>query len=186
MTTQTDFTELDLPESTEDSDLQSQEVSIQVEKLSERQRQITAHIHIPQAVEKVWQILTDYETLPDFIPSLAKSCRIDHPDGGIRLEQVGAQKLLNINFCARVILDVEEIFPQFIKFQMVEGDFKGFKGHWQLEPYSLADNQGTNLCYMIQVWPKLTMPISIIERRLHKDMQVNLLAVRQRVCNLVN
>ncbi|MBD2136580.1 SRPBCC family protein [Anabaena sp. FACHB-1237] len=159
---------------------EANDVEIIVKKLSHRERQIIAKIKIPHPMEKVWQILTDYESLPDFIPNLAQSRLLDHPDGGIRLEQVGSEKLLNFKFCARVVLDLQELFPQLIKFNMVEGDFKSFTGNWCLEPYCTNDEQGTTLCYTIQLLPKLSMPISIIERRLKKDLQTNLLAIRQR------
>jgi len=159
-------------------------VAVQIEKIAERQRQISATIHIPYPVERIWQVLTDYEALVDFIPNLAKSRLLEHPNGGIRLEQVGSQRLLNFNFCARVVLDLEEYFPKQITFCMVEGDFKGFSGTWNLEPQYLNGIMGTNLCYTIQVWPKLTMPVTIIERRLSKDLQLNLLAIYQRVTQL--
>ncbi|ABA24054.1 cyclase/dehydrase [Trichormus variabilis ATCC 29413] len=161
-------------------------VEIQVEKIADRQRQITARVQIPQPVEQVWQVLTNYEALADFIPNLAKSSLLEHPNGGIRLEQVGSQRLLNFKFCARVVLDLEEYFPKEINFQMVEGDFKGFSGNWCLQPYALGDVIGTDLCYTIQVWPKLTMPITIIERRLSQDLRSNLLAIYQRVECLAN
>ena len=188
MTTENNTTGLDFPTQTENPELETNldfdPVTIQVEKLAERQREITARVQIPHPIEKVWKILTNYEALPEFIPNLAKSSLLSHPDGGIRVEQVGSQKLLNFKFCARVVLDLEETFPQTIKFQMVEGDFKGFSGCWQLEPYALGIEQGTILCYTIQVWPKRTMPIGIIEKRLSKDLQVNLLAIRQRAMEL--
>ncbi|AFZ31886.1 SRPBCC family protein [Gloeocapsa sp. BRSZ] len=158
-----------------------QTVEVQTERLAERYRRISARIHIPHAIEQVWQVLTDYETLADFIPNLARSQRLEHPKGGIRLEQVGTQRLLNFNFSARVILDLEEKFPQKIDFQMIEGDFKDFSGSWCLEPCFLAERAGTNLEYIVCVLPKRTMPVSIIERRLSKDMQTNLVAIRQRV-----
>jgi hypothetical protein len=79
-----------------EENLDTNEVAIQVDKLSDRQRQISATIQIPQPVEKVWQILTDYESLPDFIPNLAKSTLLEHPNGGIRLEQIGRASLLNL------------------------------------------------------------------------------------------
>jgi ribosome-associated toxin RatA of RatAB toxin-antitoxin module len=156
-------------------------VAVQVDKIADRQRQITAKIQIPHPVETVWQVLTDYEALAEFIPSLAKSRLLEHPQGGIRLEQIGSQRLLNFNFCARVVFDLEEYFPKEINFRMVEGDFKGFTGSWCLEPYSLGELMGTNLCYTIQVWPKLTMPVAIIEPRLTKDIRSNLLAIYHRV-----
>ncbi|MEH2391910.1 MAG: SRPBCC family protein [Nostoc sp.] len=161
-------------------------VEIQIEKIAERQRQISAKVQIPQPVELIWKVLTDYEALPDFLPNLAKSRLIEHPNGGIRLEQVGSQRLLNFNFWARAVLDLEECFPKEINFRMVEGDFKGFSGSWCLEPYSLGEYVGTNLYYTIQVWPKLTMPVGIIENRLSKDLRLNLLAIYQRVEELAN
>ncbi|MEH2236527.1 SRPBCC family protein [Nostoc sp.] len=161
-------------------------VEIQIEKIGERQRQISAKVQIPQPVEQIWKVLTDYEALPDFLPNLAKSRLIEHPNGGIRLEQVGSQRLLNFNFSARVILDLEEYFPKEINFRMVEGDFKGFSGSWCLEPYSFGEYIGTNLCYTIQVWPKLTMPVRIIENRLSQDLRLNLLAIHQRVEKLAS
>lgn len=161
-----------------------QTVEVQTARLAERQRQISARIHIPHSIEQVWQVLTDYETLADFIPNLAHSRRLEHPTGGIRLEQVGTQRLLNFNFSARVILDLEETPPQQIRFQMVEGDFKDFAGGWYLEPISSTQPTQTQLQYVVRVLPKRTMPIAIIERRLSKDMQINLLAIRQRVTEL--
>ncbi|MBD2614892.1 MAG: cyclase [Nostoc sp. GBBB01] len=187
---------LDFQRSTDDTNLEADlpadalallaQVEVQIEKLAQRQRQISAKIQIPQPVEQIWKVLTDYEALADFIPNLAKSRLIEHPDGGIRLEQIGSQRLLNFNFCARVVLDLEEYFPKEINFRMVEGDFKGFSGTWCLEPYSLGEQIGTNLCYTIQVWPKLTMPVSIIENRLSKDLRFNLLAIYQRVEELAS
>jgi ribosome-associated toxin RatA of RatAB toxin-antitoxin module len=161
-------------------------VEVQIQKTAERQRQISAKVQIPQPVEKIWRVLTDYEALPDFLPNLAKSRIIEHPNGGIRLEQIGSQRLLNFKFSARVVLDLEECFPKEINFRMVEGDFKGFSGSWCLEPYSLGECLGTNLCYTIQVWPKLTMPVGIIENRLSKDLRLNLVAIHQRVEELAS
>lgn len=161
-----------------------QDVKVQTEAVAERQRQITAKIQISHPVEQVWQVLTNYESLADFIPNLAQSRLLDHPKGGIRLEQVGSQRFLRLNFSARVVLDLDEKFPYEINFNMVEGDLKAFFGSWQLKPYSLSGESGTNLYYTVRVWPKRTMPVAIIERRLASDLQLNLLAIRQRVDEL--
>lgn len=167
---------------TQADDLQA--VEVEIERIAERHRQITASLQISQPVEQVWKVLTDYEALADFIPNLTKSRLLEHPQGGIRLEQVGAQRFLRLNFCARVVLDLEEYFHKQINFRMVEGDFKDFSGSWLLEPYSLGEQIGTYLCYTVKIWPKRTMPIAIIERRISDDMRLNLLAIRQRVLQI--
>ncbi|MEM6752454.1 MAG: SRPBCC family protein [Cyanobacteria bacterium P01_C01_bin.38] len=183
MINQQDVPQEDL-NSTGNSNPNLQAVTVEVEKITQRQRQITATIQIPHPVEKVWQVLTDYQALSDFVPSLASSKKLEHPTGGIRLEQIGSQRLLKLNFSARVVLDLEESFPDLISFQMVEGDFKDFSGSWRLNNCVLDDKTSTSLCYTVKVWPKLTMPIRIIEPRLSQDMQSNLLAIRERVQEL--
>ena len=168
--------ELDLASNTNDFP----GVEVVVEKIADRKRQITAKVPISRSPELVWKILTNYEALADFIPNLAKSRLLEHPTGGIRVEQIGSQRLLNFNFSARVVLDLEEEFPNQINFQMVEGDLKEFSGSWQLQPFSIGEQTGTNLAYSIFVLPKRTMPVGIIEKRLSNDLRVNLLAIRQR------
>ncbi|NEP16111.1 MAG: cyclase [Leptolyngbya sp. SIO4C1] len=163
---------------------QAETVSISTEKLQTRQRRILATIAIPQTLEQVWQVLTDYERLADFIPSLTVSRRIAHPKGGIRLEQVGAQCFLNIKFCARVILDMYESFPAELGFSMVEGDFKQFMGAWRLQPASIAGQPGTLLSYEVMVQPPLAMPTTLIERHICHNLTQNLQAIRQQTIKL--
>ncbi len=152
-------------------------VTLDTEKLDKRQRRITAKILLPFTQEQVWQVLTDYECLADFIPNLATSQLLEHPQGGIRLEQVGVQNALFLKFSARVVLDMTEDFLKAIHFEMVEGDFKAFSGDWLLEPTS----EGTQLTYSLFIWPKRTMPIIAIEKRLRFDLPRNLIAVKRRL-----
>lgn len=182
-------TELDLEIEIEecDSDLEAialQDVTLNTEQLQGRQRRLTASIEIPHPVAKVWQVVSDYESLAEFIPNLAKSKLLEHPDDGIRLEQVGNQRFLKMKFSARVVLDLEEAFPDRISFKMVEGDFKSFAGSWNLKEIASNPSPITQLCYILEVTPKLTMPVGLIEKRIGKDLPANLLAIRQRVADL--
>jgi ribosome-associated toxin RatA of RatAB toxin-antitoxin module len=155
-------------------------VEVQTDRAQGRQRQLSAKVHIPYSADQVWQILTDYDRLADFIPNLAKSRQISHPQNGIRIEQVGTQSLLKIKFCARVVLDMVERFPHQLDFEMVEGDFKKFSGSWLLQPAA----GGTELCYSLSVLPPLTMPVGMIERRLKAGLVLNLSAIRDRAESL--
>lgn len=151
-------------------------IEVQVEQPQGRQRRLSARIQIPYSAEQIWQILTDYEQLADFIPNLSQSRRLSEANGKTRIEQVGAQSFLKLKFCARVVLDMVEQFPNALNFQMVEGDFKEFFGSWRLQPAE----QGTTLEYTLTVLPPRTMPIALIERRLKQDLAVNLRAIAQR------
>ena len=160
-------------------DADAESVSISTEKIEGRKRKISASIAIPVSLEPLWQLLTDYDRLADYIPNLTVSRQVEHPKGGIRLEQVRAQCFLNIKFCARVLLDMQERFPKEIGFSMVEGDFKQFLGRWQLQPALLGDQPGTLLSYEVIVQPPLVMPARLIAQHLCHNLTENLLAIRQ-------
>jgi len=161
-------------------DLQESGINITTEKLTGRQRRIVATTHIPFPGEQICQILTDYDHLVDFIPNLTESYRVSHPEGGIRLVQVGAQCFLNVKVCARVVLDMLEVFPKELKFSMVEGDFRQFEGRWLLEPLAGGQNSGTQLSYDLLVLPPRAMPAGLIERHIKRDLGENLKAIDAR------
>lgn len=162
-------------------DKSSPDVLLTLSKLQGRQRRVEATIHLPHPIEQVWQALTDYEKLAEFIPNLSVSRRVPHPEGGIRLEQVGVQNLKVVTFSARVVLDMAEEYLSAIHFKMVEGDFKAFSGEWLLQPMPETEAGGTRLTYCLEVWPKATIPVIAIEQRLRKDLPVNLKAILQHL-----
>lgn len=155
-------------------------VNISTEKRPARERRILASVIIPQPIEKVWQVITDYEKLSEFIPSLTSSKLIPNSEGCTRLEQIGAQCFLKVKFCARVVLDMTESFPHEVGFLMKEGDFKRFEGAWKLEP----TDQGTKLSYDLLVKAPAAMPAPLIERHLRNNLISNLLAIHQRTLDI--
>lgn len=161
------------------------EVVIQTEAIAQRQRHIQASLWIPHPCESIWRVLTDYDALASFLPNLSKCQRLPHPTGGIRLEQIGSQRLLRVNFSARVVLDLDEVFPSEVRFTLVEGDFKQFEGCWRLTRSPLPQHrEATTLSYQVLVWPRRTMPVGLIERRLCQDLSANLLAIAARVAEM--
>ncbi|MCU0536928.1 MAG: hypothetical protein MUD14_23825 [Hydrococcus sp. Prado102] len=165
-------------------------VEVWTEKIDRDRYQISAKLLIPHSRQQVWQVITDYEALPDFIPNLVKSQRLTHPELGIRVEQIGSKCAFHFCFSARVVVDFIEHFPHKIQFQMVEGDFKVFSGEWKLLPYCdrlcrcAERNRNKNhseLHYSLQIAPKIPMPIAFLKKQLHQDLPVNLLAISQRV-----
>ena len=182
MTNDTLSPDLSLDRSVISSKDRQSDVSITTEKRANRERHISACVEIPQPIEQVWRVITDYESLADFIPSLTTSKLISNSEGRIRLEQVGAQCFLKIKFCARVVLDMTENFPNKVSFCMKEGDFKQFEGAWYLQPSE--DKTTTLLSYDLLVKPPLAMPVSLIEKHLCHNLTQNLIAVRQRTLEL--
>lgn len=159
-----------------------QPVEIKIEKLEGRQRKIFAKIQIPYPLEQVWQVLTDYEGLAEFMPNISQSRRLEHPTGGIRLEQFRTKSFMGMNFAGRSVFDVEEKFPHEIHYHLIEGEMKALSAYWRLKPWSLSESKaGIALIYDFLVLPQPIFPMPLVEHVLSHDIPASMLAIRQRL-----
>lgn len=160
-------------------------MNIKIDKLEGQRRHIFAKIEMPYSLEQVWQVITNYESFTEFIPNMTESRRLEHPTGGIRLEQIRTKSLVGMKVSARSVVDIEERFPHEVYYQLIEGDLKEFSGYWRLETQSSSQCQaGVELIYDFSVLPKPIIPAPVFSYFLKNDIPAILLAVRQRVKNL--
>ncbi|XP_015891834.1 uncharacterized protein LOC107426226 isoform X2 [Ziziphus jujuba] len=132
----------DLSKSQSQSSICTDGVQIEMERFGDKGRRILSRVAIQAPLEIVWNILTDYERLADFIPGLAVSQLLHKTSNSARLFQIGEQKLaFGLKFNAGGIIDCYEKeleslpFGQKrdIEFKMIEGDFQIFEGKWSIE-----------------------------------------------------
>ncbi|XP_061346853.1 uncharacterized protein LOC133292461 [Gastrolobium bilobum] len=160
------------------------EVHCEVQVVSWRERRVKANISINADIDSVWNALTDYEHLADFIPNLVWSGRIPCPyPGRIWLEQRGFQRAMYWHIEARVVLDLQEFlnsaWDRELHFSMVDGDFKKFEGKWSVK--SGTRSSSTNLSYEVNVIPRFNFPAIFLERIISSDLPINLRALAYRV-----
>lgn len=188
-----------LEEREEDAQASSSDIiHVCVETIGRNKRRITASIPINVPLEAVWHILTDYEGLAEFLPGLAVSQLQDQWENGARLLQIGEQNLaFGVKFRAKGVINVHErpveVIPCGIRrdvdFEMIEGDFKIFNGTWSMEQTSTNTLEtselpisgsaiSTRLTYKLEVQPEIWLPVALLEGRLGKEIQTNLVCVR--------
>ena len=148
-----------------------------VERLPQGVRRLAVQLRTDQTVDDLWEVLTDYEGLSEFIPNLSSSKLIERSGNRVTLSQIGSQQLvLGLKFSAEVQLELTEHRPEgLLQFRMVKGDFRRFEGSWRLQ--SVPDQ--TLVLYELTVQGCLGMPVALIEQRLRQDLNDNLLAVEE-------
>ncbi|XP_050251476.1 uncharacterized protein LOC126698352 isoform X1 [Quercus robur] len=180
-------------------------VCIEIEKLESNSRRIRSRIDIDAPLQTVWNILTDYERLADFIPGLAVCQLLQKSDNFARLFQIGQQNLaFGLKFNAKGIVDCYEReleslpFGQKrdIEFKMIEGDFQLFEGKWSIEQSNGGRNEDsdssagqkmyTTLSYLVDVKPKLWLPVQFVEGRLCMEIKMNLACIREEAQRTVH
>ncbi|KAL4340203.1 hypothetical protein GQ457_08G022100 [Hibiscus cannabinus] len=173
-------------------------VFIEIKKLGANSRRIRSKIGIEAGLDTVWNILTDYEKLADLIPGLAVSRVVEKKDKFARLfQQIGQQNLpLGFKFHAKGVIDCyekdEEILPngkkRELQFKMVEGDFTNFEGTWLIEQFDKGkreEESQTTLWYLVDVKPKMWLPVRLVEGRLSKEIKLNLSCIREEAKRVI-
>ncbi|MBA0757877.1 hypothetical protein Gotri_020922 [Gossypium trilobum] len=180
-------------------------VFIEIKKLGGNSRRIRSKIGIEANLDTVWNILTNYEKLADVIPGLAVSEVVEKKHKFARLYQIGQQSLpLGLKFNAKGVIDCYErdleILPsgkkREIQFKMVEGDFTMFEGTWLIEQFnkrkyegeeaSLGEEFQTTLWYLVDLKPKIWLPVRLVENRLSIEIKTNLLSIREEAERRIN
>ncbi|XP_027118680.1 uncharacterized protein [Coffea arabica] len=181
-----------------DSDEELDDVDIEIQKTGYNRRRIQSRVSVDASLQSVWNVLTDYEKLADFIPGLAVSQLLQKTDNFVRLFQIGQQNLaFGLKFKAKGVIDCYEKEIQNlpfgkrrdIEFEMIEGDFQLFQGKWCVEQistgdYDIADSiKGqefhTNLSYIVDVEPKVWLPVHLVQGRLCREIKMNLLCIKE-------
>jgi len=94
---------------------------------------IEASAEFEGTLAQTWQVLTDYDNLAKFIPSLSASHVIARSADGITLEQKGEARLLVFSFPIEVRLAVTETPPTKVVSRAVAGNFREMSGTYMVE-----------------------------------------------------
>lgn len=179
----------------------SESVNISVSSLPSRNlRELRASTRIDAPAELVWDTLTSYETLHEFIPGLAVNECLERTDSGATLLQIGeANTAVGFRFKAKVKLRITE-FPdgleeghkfcldrdqsdggdeavRDITFSQLEGDFKQYEGTWKI----VGNDSGSvcDLVYILRVKPQPWLPVSLVMMQVSQEVKTNLACVRR-------
>ena len=96
--------------------------------------EVRAHALIEAPIGIVWDTLTDYEKLPEFIPGLKKSRLVSRRGASVIVEQSGEARFLMFSFPIDVTLEALEFPRSSIRVRALSGNFRHFEGGYHLEP----------------------------------------------------
>eukprot|EP01025_Chloroclados_australasicus_P067329 TRINITY_DN9309_c0_g1_i10.p1 TRINITY_DN9309_c0_g1~~TRINITY_DN9309_c0_g1_i10.p1 ORF type:complete len:831 (-),score=78.94 TRINITY_DN9309_c0_g1_i10:2398-4689(-) len=146
-------------------------------------KKLAAEVKVPASVEQVWQVLTDYENLPKFIPNLVECSILESKKKGIiLLRQKACSQSLYWRLEAEAVLAVRERTLMWgakeLYFKLIEGDFEQFEGSWTVEGSSAMGP--TTLRYEVNIATVASIPKSIVRHVIRAGLPANVLAVAKQ------
>jgi hypothetical protein len=102
---------------------------------------ISAYARIRAPLPLIWQTLTDYDHLAEFIPGMKRSRVIDRRGSVAIVEQTGEASLWIFRYPITVVVEAEEHYPATIGVRVLAGNLKQLAGAYRIETVAGARNQ---------------------------------------------
>ena len=84
-------------------------------------------------IEKAWEVLTDYNNFPEFLPNITNSKILEENANLTIFEQTNSVDLFLLVKNFTVQIAATKNYPQSIDFEIVEGDLEQLQGSWEVE-----------------------------------------------------
>jgi len=94
---------------------------------------ISTHATIRAPLPIIWQTLTDYDHLAEFIPGMRMSRVLQRHGATVIVEQVGEAKFLIFHYPIDVVVQSDEHYPATIAVHVLSGNLRRLAGAYRIE-----------------------------------------------------
>ena len=122
--------------------------------------QVQARATVKAPHELIWQTLTDYNHLAEFVPGIIKSRVLDRHGNKITVEQIGEAHLWFFTYIIDVVVESTEHQPRTIGIRVLKGNLKQLDGGYQLEPVNGKEGEFL-LTWSGVIEPAIPVPVMI-------------------------
>jgi uncharacterized protein YndB with AHSA1/START domain len=126
----------------------------------------------------VWEVLTDYEHIPDFVKTMRRSRVLDgRPDGSALVEQEAVGGAFVFSRAVKVLLQVTRTADR-LTFRDVDGeDFASYAGSWE----TTQTPDGVRVVYRLRARPRFFAPAFLMRSGMDRGARELLAEVRDEI-----
>ena len=138
---------------------------------------VAARFTVPASSSIVRDVLTDYASIPRFMPSVRTSRVVDRREAHVRVEQEAVSNYLMFSKRIHLVLDVEE-HADVIRFRdLCKKSFVLYEGAWTME---VRDGH-TELTYELTADPAFSVPAFVLRKLLDRDAHLLIEGLRAEI-----
>jgi ribosome-associated toxin RatA of RatAB toxin-antitoxin module len=141
---------------------------------------IDGHLILPYPPKLIFEVLTDYEHMHDYVPDMTSSRVLNKEENKLRVEQKGKSGIGPFKFRFEIVRDVELAPLMEIKSTLVSGNFKSMHTSTKIIP----EGDNTKLDYVANMEPDFWVPpligSTIIKRQLRRQFDAFVVELDKR------
>jgi len=149
---------------------------------SSRGGAVVLHVqsHIRARLPVIWGTLTDYDRLPQFVPSITYSRVLERRGLAAVVEQKGAAQILFFSYPIEVTVESVESPPDSISVRVLKGNLKQLEGGYHVDKIAGADNEYT-LSWRGVIEPDFAVPAFINVPLMRASLKEQFLAMVKEI-----
>ena len=156
------------------------ELAVALSRGEHGEQQVRCGFWLEATPQQIWEVLSDYESLPRFAPSLSQSKLLTGREPGktLTLEQRAVVRVLMFSRHVHLVLRVtEEPLTRLSFVDTALRDFRHYSGSWTLQ----AQGNRTYVTYELNAVPSFRVPRSVA-RSVMRDLAVEFVgSVREEI-----
>lgn len=139
--------------------------------------QVSVEAEVAATAREVWDVLTDFEHLPQFISNIRSSKVLSREGNVLKVSQTGKTSFGPFTFEFQSVREVT--LTPFEKFesQMLSGNMKRFRGTTQLE----STEGGARIRYQSEAVPDTSLPLSFGRSMIESETREHFHEMRKEV-----
>ena len=139
-----------------------------------------ATMQVDAMPQTVWDVLTDYESQPRFVPGLTESRVISRDAAGSVVAQKGWLEVLFLRFDLDILYSTRELPPYLLTSRVIRGKVKTMRNEYRLSP----SDGGTRLDYVGYLepegWLQPLIKPSVIRRQVASQLEAMAQEIERR------
>jgi carbon monoxide dehydrogenase subunit G len=138
---------------------------------------VNARFQVPQTIEIVRAVLTDYDHIARFMPGVTRSAVLQRTPGRTVVEQEAVSRFLMFSKRVHMVLEIAEE-PDALTFRDRCGrSFSRYEGSWHLS----GGDGATAIVYQLTAEPSFDVPEFLLKRLLKRDSAAMIEGLRREI-----
>lgn len=166
----------------QDNVIQSEPLQRGKVAIAQQSGRYRAQVLANASADTAWDVLTDFESLSNFLPTVVSSRIVEDQGNQKIVEQVDRRKVLLMDVDSTIrTQNVAKPDQRQIDFHLIEGDLKQMEGYWQIDPVAVGETEQALITQVVAADAEAGLFDGIFHKIFADSLKENMLAIKAEV-----